>query len=136
MLKRWRVGLLCAGAFMAASPVFVRAADVAEEPAVIQDIVVTGTRIKAPNLSSDSPITAVTDVEIKAQGATNIEDVLDQMPQIHTAQGDATSNNSTGVANLNLRGLGPTRTLVMIDGRRLGPGDPQSPQGPAAHINF
>ena len=144
MLRQLSIGVLCAGVFMAACPAIVRAADAQAvpqadtqvEPAAIQDIVVTGTRIKAPNLTSDSPITAVTDVEIKAQGATNIEDVLDQMPQIHTAQGDATSNNSTGVANLNLRGLGPTRTLVMIDGRRLGPGDPQSPQGAAADINF
>ena len=137
MLKRFSVGLLCAGASMAALPVFVRAADAtAEEPATIQDIVVTGTRIKAPNLSSESPVTAVTDVEIKAQGATNIENVLNEIPQVHTAQSDNTSNNSTGVANINLRGLGPTRTLVMIDGRRLGPGDPQGPLGAAADVNF
>jgi len=137
MLKRFSIGLLCAGAFMAACPAFVRAADVAEaEPASIQDIVVTGTRIRAPNLSSESPVTAVTDVEIKAQGATNIENVLNEIPQVHTAQSDGTSNNSTGVANINLRGLGPTRTLVMIDGRRLGPGDPQGPLGAAADVNF
>jgi iron complex outermembrane receptor protein len=118
MLKRFSSGLLCAGAFMAACPVFVHAADVAEaEPASLQDIVVTGTRIRAPNLSSESPVTAVTDVEIKAQGATNIENVLNEIPQVHTAQSDGTSNNSTGVANINLRGLGPTRTLVMIPPR-------------------
>ena len=62
MLKRWWAGLLCAGVFMAACPVFVRAADVAEEPAVIHEIVVTGTRIKAPNLSSETQSTPVTDV--------------------------------------------------------------------------
>ncbi|MEA3105951.1 MAG: iron complex outerrane recepter protein, partial [Gammaproteobacteria bacterium] len=137
MSSRFSIALLGAGALLAAGPVFVRAADVAqEEPAVIQDIVVTGTRIKAPNLSSESPVTAVTDVEIKAQGATNIENVLNEIPQVHTAQGEGTSNNSTGVANINLRGLGPTRTLVMLDGRRLGPGDPQGPRGAAADVNF
>src|SRR5665213_3289460 len=137
MLKRSWVGLLIAGAVMAAYSMLVRAADVAqEEPAAIQDIVVTGTRIKAPNLISESPVTAVTDVEIKAQGATNIENVLNEIPQVHAAQSDNTSNNSTGVANINLRGLGPTRTLVMIDGRRLGPGDPQGPLGAAADVNF
>src|SRR3984893_7601001 len=137
MLKRFSIGVLCAGASMAAIPVCVRAADTtAEEPAAIQDIVVTGTRIKAPNLSSESPVTVVTDVEIKAEGATNIENVLNEIPQVHTAQSGGTSNNSTGVANVNLRGLGPTRTLVMIDGRRLGPGDPQGPLGTAADLNF
>ncbi|MDB6041700.1 MAG: TonB-dependent receptor [Gammaproteobacteria bacterium] len=107
-----------------------------EQAANIQEVTVTGTRIKAPNLTSESPVTVVTDVEIKAQGATNIENVLNEIPQVHTAQSSSTANNSTGVANINLRGLGPTRTLVMIDGRRLGPGDPQGPQGAAADVNF
>ena len=102
----------------------------------VEEVTVTGTRIRAPNLSSESPVTAVSDVEIKDQGTTNIENVLNELPQIHTGQSDTTSNNSTGVANVNLRGLGPTRTLVMIDGRRLGPGDPQGPQGAAADLNF
>src|SRR6202035_65209 len=102
----------------------------------IEAIVVTGTRIRAPNLTSESPVTVVTDVEIKAQGATNIENVLNEIPQVHTAQSESTANNATGVANVNLRGLGPTRTLVMIDGRRLGPGDPQGPDVAAADVNF
>jgi iron complex outermembrane receptor protein len=137
MLRQFSIGLLGAVAFLAACPGFVRAANAAEEEsAPIQDIVVTGTRIRAPNLSSESPVTVVTDVEIKAEGATNIESVLNEIPQVHTAQSGGTSNNSTGVANVNLRGLGPTRTLVMIDGRRLGPGDPQGPNGTAADLNF
>jgi iron complex outermembrane receptor protein len=107
-----------------------------DEPAQLTDITVTGTRIRAPNLVSDSPMTGITPAEITYQGATNIENVLNELPQLHTSQSSATSNNSTGVANLNLRGLGPTRTLVMIDGRRLGPGDPQGPQGAAADVNF
>ena len=58
MMNRFSAGLLCAGVLMAAVPLFARAADAtAEEPAVIQDIVVTGTRIKAPNLSSESEST-------------------------------------------------------------------------------
>jgi outer membrane receptor protein involved in Fe transport len=121
---------------LAEVPLFARAADATAEDAVIPDIVVTGTRIRAPNLSSESPVTTVTDVEIKALGATNIESVLNEIPQVHTAQTESTSNNSTGVANINLRGLGPTRTLVLIDGRRLGPGDAQGPLGAAADVNF
>ncbi|HET9118158.1 MAG TPA: TonB-dependent receptor [Pseudonocardiaceae bacterium] len=105
-------------------------------PARLQMIEITGTRIRVPNMTSQSPITAVSSAEIKLEGATNIASVVDSLPQLHTAQSDTTSNNSTGVANVNLRGLGPTRTLVLIDGRRLGPGDPQSPEGEAADINF
>ena len=51
-----------------------------------QEIAVTGTRIKAPNLTSASQVMAVTDIEIKAQGATNIENVLNSIPQSDTAQ--------------------------------------------------
>ncbi len=107
------MALIGAAALIASCPALVRAADAStdvpaaaptEQPASLEAVVITGTRIKAPNLASESPITAVSDIEIKDQGATNIENVLDEMPQFHTGQSDTTSNNSTGVANLNLRG--------------------------------
>lgn len=102
----------------------------------LKAIVITGSLIRAPSLVSVSPIQAVSAREIREQGATNIEDVLNQLPQVYTAQTDTTSNNGTGVANVNLRGLGPSRTLVLLDGLRLGPGDPQNQFGSAADINF
>ena len=98
---------------------------------------ITGTRIRAPNVTSQSPITTVSNVEILNEGATNIENVVNELPQVHSpAQNENMANNATGVANIALRGLGPTRTLILIDGRRLGPGDPQSPDGAAADVNF
>jgi outer membrane receptor protein involved in Fe transport len=140
-VKRWCIGSLAAAAiYLAAGPVY--AADVPQDPPSpqqapsLQEVVVTGTRIRAPNITSESPITAVSSTEIQYEGATNIENVVNELPQLHTAQSNTTSNNSTGVDNVNLRGLGPTRSLVLIDGRRLGPGDPQSPEGEAADINF
>jgi iron complex outermembrane recepter protein len=141
MFRQCSIALIGAGALIAACPVLVRAADgpspsPTEQPAILEAVVITGTRIRAPNLASESPVTAVSDEEIKNEGATNIENVLNELPQFHVGQSNTTSNNATGVANLNLRGLGPTRTLVLIDGRRLGPGDPQGAQGAAADVNF
>src|ERR1700688_3077666 len=137
MFKRLSIAMMGSAALIWASPAPVRAADApAEQPGILEAVVITGTRIRAPNLASESPITAVSDEEVKDQGATNIENVLNELPQFHAGQSNTTSNNSTGVANLNLRGLGPTRTLVLIDGRRLGPGDPQGAQGAAADVNF
>jgi outer membrane receptor protein involved in Fe transport len=87
------------------------------------EIVVTGSRIAVPNLESISPVTSVNAADIALTGKTNIADVLNQLPQIFAAQGGGISNGSSGTAELNLRNLGSARTLVLVDGRRLGPGD-------------
>jgi outer membrane receptor protein involved in Fe transport len=99
-----------------------------------QDIVVTGTRIPQPNLTSASPVTVLSSQEVKLQGTTRTEDLINSLPQSFAAQGSNVSNGSTGTATVNLRGLGESRTLVLVNGRRLQPGDPR--QGSVADINF
>ena len=133
---RVRMGLLAAAVCGATAPVLVTAADAPQSIASLQQVVVTGTFIHAPNLTSESPITVINAAQIQDQGATNIESVLNELPQFHVGQNMTTANHATGVANLNLRGLGPTRTLVLIDGLRLGPGDVQDANGAAADANF
>ncbi len=92
--------------------------------AALQEVVVTGSRIVQPGLSSISPVTALSAKDIASQGVTSVEDVLNNLPQVMADQGAMSSNGSTGTATVNLRGLGPQRTLVLIDGRRLMPGEP------------
>lgn len=103
----------------------------------VSEIVVTGTRIPTPNLTSVSPVTAIGNADIKAQGVTRVEDMVNSLPQAFASQGATYSNGSTGTATVNLRGLGVPRTLVLLDGRRLSPGDPAS-TGPfiGADLNF
>jgi iron complex outermembrane receptor protein len=96
-------------------------------------IVVTGTRIPQPNLTSASPITVLNNAEVKLQGTARTEDIINSLPQSFAAQGSNISNGATGTATVNLRGLGSVRTLVLVNGRRLMPGDPRSP---VADINF
>src|SRR5205085_7364112 len=91
------------------------------------DIVITGTRIPQPNLTSASPVTVLTSQEIKLQGTSRTEDLINSLPQSFAAQGSNVSNGSTGTATVNLRGLGSARTLVLINGRRLMAGDPRVP---------
>ena len=98
-----------------------------------QDIVITGTRIPQPNLTSASPVTVLSSQEIKLQGTTRTEDLINSLPQSFAAQGSNVSNGSTGTATVNLRGLGSSRTLVLVNGRRLMAGDPRVP---VADINF
>lgn len=92
----------------------------------IQEVVVTGSRISSPNIVSISPVTSVSSEDIAVQGTTRIEDIMNRLPQVFAAQGSSLSNDSDGTATVNLRGLGSNRTLVLVNGRRLGPGDPNS----------
>jgi outer membrane receptor protein involved in Fe transport len=146
IIKRRRIALLMAATGLWASALVVQAQNTATGPTQpasdlsqaqqLQTVVVTGSLIRAPNLVSVSPIQTVSSESMQAVGTTNIESMLNSLPQVSTAQSDTTSNNGTGVANVNLRGLGPTRTLVLLDGLRLGPGDPQNQFGAAADVNF
>ena len=99
----------------------------------MDEVVVTGSRIVSPNLQSISPITAIGAEELNIAGKTRIEDVLNQLPQAFAAQGSNISNASDGTASVDLRGLGSQRTLVLVNGRRLMPGDPDG--GSAADLN-
>ncbi|MDB5452109.1 MAG: TonB-dependent receptor, partial [Caulobacteraceae bacterium] len=90
----------------------------------VSEIVVTGSRIPQPNLTSVSPVAVVGAEEVKLQGTTRIEDLINTLPQAFGNFGGNLSNGSTGAATVDLRNLGNQRTLVLIDGRRLRPGDP------------
>ncbi|MEG3089163.1 TonB-dependent receptor domain-containing protein [Sphingomonas sp. PB4P5] len=96
------------------------------------DIVVTGSRLRSPNLEGASPVTVLSQVELKQTGTTRVEDLLNALPQVFAGQNSGYSNGSTGTSTVNLRGLGSERNLVLVNGRRLLPGDPGSS---AADIN-
>lgn len=90
----------------------------------LSEIVVTGSRIQNANLVSLSPITTVTNLEIAQSGLTRVEDILNNLPQVFAGQGSSVQNGSDGTATLDLHDLGPQRTLVLVNGRRLAPGAP------------
>jgi len=107
----------------------------AGQPAEEEAIVVTGTRIPTPNLSGTSPVTVINSAEVRLQGTTRTEDLVNSLPQAFAGQGGNLANGATGTATVDLRGLGPSRTLVLINGRRLQAGDPAQTV-PVADINF
>src|SRR3954467_11739162 len=113
--------------FVGATPaVLVSPAFAQEQDATgsIDEVVVTGSRIVSPNLQSISPITAIGAEELNIAGTARIEDVLTQLPRGFAARGPNISNGSDGTATFDLRGVGARRTLVLVNGRRLMPGDP------------
>lgn len=88
----------------------------------LEEIFVTGSRIARPDFESASPIVTVSQDNFVETGATSVELVMNRMPQLVPDQ-TSTSNNpgGTGQAKLQLRGLNPIRTLVLMDGRRVVP---------------
>jgi outer membrane receptor protein involved in Fe transport len=113
-----------AGAAMAtAAPAYAQDDDVDSDDVVI----VTGSRLQTnPNLAAANPVLSVTDEEIDLRGTVRIEDLTNILPQVFAAQAGEVSNAATGTAQLDLRGLGAIRTLVLIDGKRLPYGDSQT----------
>ena len=87
------------------------------------DIVVTGSRIRRQDLAGVAPATVVTAEQIANTGIVNVETVLQRLPANAGFAGNQTSaywtGNGYGTAQVNLRGLGIKRTLVLLNGRRL-----------------
>ena len=101
-------------------------------PVTLEDVVVTGSRIALPNLTSASAIQIVTAKEIQQGGKTDAIDFINQLPQNFQNTSADFSNTGSGlstpggITTADLRGLGPQRTLVLVNGRRLGTGDPNT----------
>ena len=107
------------GLALASQPALAQ--DVPDEPLTeaATPIVVTGSRIVRPNQESNSPIVAVTGEETVKNADVTLDTYLNTLPQVNPA-GTTTSNNpgNGGQSNINLRGLGSNRNIVLIDGRR------------------
>ena len=100
----------------------------ADEPA-LEEITITGSRIVRRDLAAASPIVTVEEKSFENISTVGVEAVLNKMPQFRGNAGtqfvatdvQASAFNNPGVSSLNLRGLGPNRNLVLIDGRRAQP---------------
>ncbi|WP_157968761.1 MULTISPECIES: TonB-dependent receptor domain-containing protein [unclassified Sphingomonas] len=94
-----------------------------------EEIVVTGSRIARPTLESPVPVTTITAQDLLATGTLNIGDALNSLPALRSTYSQANSTRFIGTTGLNLldlRGLGVSRTLVLVNGRRhvsSSPGD-------------
>ncbi len=92
-------------------------------------IVVTGSRIARPTLASSVPVTSVDVGELTNQGSVSIGDALNDLPSLRSTYSTGNSTRFIGTAGLSLldlRGLGISRTLVLVNGRRhvtASPGD-------------
>lgn len=134
MLKT-RLMAACAASVLAigvASPALAQTAPAAAEPQAnadvdeqaAPDIVVTGSLIRGTPEDAALPVDVISADELSRQGSPSALDLLKNLPTSNGVIGDANqfdsrAQGSEGVASVNLRGLGPQRTLVLLNGKRL-----------------
>lgn len=108
----------------AATPAFAQSANGAQQkqqPKTLQAIVVTGSHIQRVDLETSSPVIAVTSQDIQQTGALTLGEVMNQLPALIGVGTNPHDNNGagSGATLVGLRGLGPQRTLVLVDGQRV-----------------
>lgn len=82
------------------------------------EVVVTGSRIARRDLETAAPVAVVSQEEFQLTGAVNVEQVINQLPQVIPGATAFSNNPGGGVSTLDLRGLGATRTLILVNSRR------------------
>ena len=119
-----------AAADPASDPPAPQAAPATASPA-LTEVVVTGSRIASRSYTSDSPLVGVSAAQIASAGQVSLDSALGQMPQFAAAQGQTEVGDVQGATGFqggqsytDLRGLGPERTLVLLDGQRMVPTNP------------
>ena len=104
-----------------------------QQPQFKEEVEVTGSLIPRPTLEAMSPVATLEPAQITNSGITRLEDLLTSLPQVFAAQNSTIANGASGTATVDLRYLGAQRTLVLIDGKRMPPGDTGAVEG---DLNF
>ncbi len=112
------IGTLLSGAMLAAGAVPTFAQDKGDD-----EIIVTGSLIRNPNLTRSAPVAVLSEEELEFQGADLIEEVLREIPGVVPSIGAQVNNGNGGFSYVNLRGLGSNRNVVLVDGTRLAPSE-------------
>ena len=110
---------MCAGSVVA-----LAAGARAQQAENVEAVTVTGSRVISDITLSPTPLTVVTTEQLQATTPTTIPDALNKLPdfiggQTPRSQGNGSGNGSSN--SLNLRALGRSRTLILLDGQRLAP---------------
>ena len=91
----------------------------------LEEVVVTGSLIRQPNVTATSPLTTIDREDLEQQDSSDIQNVLLRSPEVYAGNNAMTGfTPNAGASTVSLRNLGTNRTLVLIDGQRLAPTDP------------
>jgi len=102
---------------MGSSPVMAQGAN-----AAVEEIVVTGSRLRRDDLSAPSPTVVLSEDDVRLSGRLTLEGLMNELPQLNADGTASTANISQGgMHTANLRSLRPERTLVLVNGKRFTP---------------
>jgi len=86
----------------------------------IEEVIVTGSRIRRADIDSASPVTVLGRSEIEASGLTDVGNILQRMPSMSGSPiGTTTNNGGNGAVLVDLRGMGTNRTVTLVNGQRV-----------------
>ena len=107
-----------------------------EEDGAVSALVITGSRIKRSEFNSSSPVQVITSEQSTLEGLVDTAEILQQSSvasgsfQVNNQLTGFVTDGGPGANTISLRGLGATRTLVLLNGRRVGPAGTRGTVGP------
>jgi iron complex outermembrane receptor protein len=134
----------CGGSILAVAMMLgaVQAAAAAEtapssNSTVVEEVVVTGSFIAGSSEKAAQPVDVIGQQELAKQGAPSVVQLVKTLTAAQSSLGESNRyNGGAGTASINLRGLGSSRTLVLMNGRRLADSTAAAFQGGGADLNF
>ena len=106
--------------FMLSNDVVAQEEQLDEGEAVLEEVLVTGSRIARADIDGASPVTVIERAEMEITGLTDVGDLLQSMPSMSGSPiGTTTNNGGNGAVLINLRGMGTARTLTLVNGKRV-----------------
>ncbi len=118
-IKLFRGAIAAAGFALTIGTAGAESGDIEDD--AIEEIVVTGSRLVRRDLTAPSPLTTIDRQAILSTGQPTLEEALNRLPQAQPSFGRSSNNPGDGTSQVDLRGIGPGRTLVMLNGRRIAP---------------
>ena len=122
VVRAVRLALIAGSAVLVAAPGMALAQSAGNAADALETVVVTGSRIQSQTVTASSPVLEIESEAFTFSGATRVEDLINQYPQLTPSFDSQNNNPSLGYATVSLRNLGAERTLTMVNNRRLPPG--------------
>ena len=123
LLKKRLLGAVGLAAILVAGIPVTEAQAQDGEDDTLEEIVITGSLIRNPNITRSAPVAVISSEEMQFQGTNVAEEMLREIPGMVPSIGSNVNNGNSGFSYVNLRGMGSNRNLVLVDGRRMSPAE-------------